>query len=501
MIQKEVHRLSVLRPLDVGKRKDSRWSCHVQPLREVVQGDNRKGFFPCSGNGNGQSWNNRGSNGNYWSSSLNSATNGRNLNFNSGGVNPQNNNNRFNGFAVRPVQHSILGILFFILTSSTHGADEKEAITRPLRGLLRCKKAQGNAKLCAPLGEKPKGEHGLAMRRSDEEMLQAFAIEMLYRRLSEEARDICSHVQGQDSAPSVFQLYPRSLRENLHTGLLQLHQGQGNTLRNRTSDGLLQEGESQLAAQVLCHAPGYSRILHAHSSQEAIADSHRLPAQDGYAQMPGREDVERCAGHGLPDMAYGNDSDAGPARELHHCGRQVELDWTGPCEEHAALGGRTGTPYWQPYVTAVLERLSKPIRPVCETRAEMQVLRTVCGRRHSSIARQGMAASAGSQDTALPKRNTWAGPSHGKAADKRGTSWYRVPGQLYQILQDVRVAQHPAAHREEDCLAGLLKATEDIAQCQLLPWYLPAYSLVQHQTQAVHERGIPENRCLRCRYD
>lgn len=64
-------------------------------------------FFPCSGNGNGSSWNNRGSNGNYWSRSLNSATNGRNLNFNSGGVNPQNNNNRFNGFSVRPVQQSL----------------------------------------------------------------------------------------------------------------------------------------------------------------------------------------------------------------------------------------------------------------------------------------------------------------------------------------------------------------------------------------------------------
>jgi hypothetical protein len=70
-------------------------------------------FFPCSGNGNGSSWNNRGSNGNYWSSSLNSATNGRNLNFNSGGVNPQNTNNRFNGFAGRAVQHSILNIPFF----------------------------------------------------------------------------------------------------------------------------------------------------------------------------------------------------------------------------------------------------------------------------------------------------------------------------------------------------------------------------------------------------
>ena len=64
-------------------------------------------FFPCSGNGNGSSWNNRGSNGNYWSRSLNSAANGRNLNFNSGGVNPQNNNNRYNGFAVRPVQQSL----------------------------------------------------------------------------------------------------------------------------------------------------------------------------------------------------------------------------------------------------------------------------------------------------------------------------------------------------------------------------------------------------------
>jgi hypothetical protein len=72
-------------------------------------------IFPCSGNGNGTSWNNRGSNGNYWAASLNSATNGRNLNFNSGGVNPQNNNNRFNGFSVRAVQHSFLDKLLFFL--------------------------------------------------------------------------------------------------------------------------------------------------------------------------------------------------------------------------------------------------------------------------------------------------------------------------------------------------------------------------------------------------
>ena len=63
-------------------------------------------FFPASGNRNGTGLNNRGSNGNYWSSSLQSSTNGYNLNFNSEGVNPANNNNRFNGFSVRAVQHS-----------------------------------------------------------------------------------------------------------------------------------------------------------------------------------------------------------------------------------------------------------------------------------------------------------------------------------------------------------------------------------------------------------
>ena len=63
-------------------------------------------FFPASGNRNGTSLNNRGTNGNYWSASLNSQTNGYNLNFNASGVNPANNNNRFNGFSVRAVQHS-----------------------------------------------------------------------------------------------------------------------------------------------------------------------------------------------------------------------------------------------------------------------------------------------------------------------------------------------------------------------------------------------------------
>ena len=49
------------------------------------------------------SLNNRGSNGNYWSSTQNDATNGWNLNFNSGNSN-MNNNNKANGFSVRCVR-------------------------------------------------------------------------------------------------------------------------------------------------------------------------------------------------------------------------------------------------------------------------------------------------------------------------------------------------------------------------------------------------------------
>jgi hypothetical protein len=61
-------------------------------------------FFPCSGYGNGSSWDGRGSYGYYWSRSLNSAAGGRYLVFFSGGVHPAGAGNRFGGFAVRPVQ-------------------------------------------------------------------------------------------------------------------------------------------------------------------------------------------------------------------------------------------------------------------------------------------------------------------------------------------------------------------------------------------------------------
>ena len=61
-------------------------------------------FFACSGYGYGQSWNNRGSDGYFWSRSLHSQTFGRSLNFYSGGVYPQIVNDRFYGFARRAVQ-------------------------------------------------------------------------------------------------------------------------------------------------------------------------------------------------------------------------------------------------------------------------------------------------------------------------------------------------------------------------------------------------------------
>ena len=61
-------------------------------------------FFSCSGFGLGRSWDGRGSNGVYWSSTFGSSRDARRLYFSSGGVNPQSNSSRYYGFAVRPVQ-------------------------------------------------------------------------------------------------------------------------------------------------------------------------------------------------------------------------------------------------------------------------------------------------------------------------------------------------------------------------------------------------------------
>lgn len=61
-------------------------------------------FFPAAGNYSGTSLNNRGSGGDYWSSTYNSATGARNLYFNSSEVNPQDISSRRNGFSVRAVR-------------------------------------------------------------------------------------------------------------------------------------------------------------------------------------------------------------------------------------------------------------------------------------------------------------------------------------------------------------------------------------------------------------
>ena len=61
-------------------------------------------FFPASGYYNGTTLNSRGSDGYYWSSSYNSATNAYNLDFYSSNVSPANNGGRRLGFSARAVQ-------------------------------------------------------------------------------------------------------------------------------------------------------------------------------------------------------------------------------------------------------------------------------------------------------------------------------------------------------------------------------------------------------------
>ena len=61
-------------------------------------------FMPFAGYIGGTSLDSRGSSGNFWSSSLSSQTNGCDLYFNSGGVDPADYGSRFLGFSVRAVQ-------------------------------------------------------------------------------------------------------------------------------------------------------------------------------------------------------------------------------------------------------------------------------------------------------------------------------------------------------------------------------------------------------------
>ena len=62
-------------------------------------------YFVRSGNYNYSNGNigTLGSDGRYWSSTASNTTNAYNLNFNGSNVNPQNSNNRGNGFSLRCV--------------------------------------------------------------------------------------------------------------------------------------------------------------------------------------------------------------------------------------------------------------------------------------------------------------------------------------------------------------------------------------------------------------
>ena len=71
-------------------------------------------FLPAAGNRNGTSINNVGSNGNYWSTTSQSATNAYNVNFNADNFNSQNNWDRFRGFSVRLASAAALTLVWFL---------------------------------------------------------------------------------------------------------------------------------------------------------------------------------------------------------------------------------------------------------------------------------------------------------------------------------------------------------------------------------------------------
>ena len=95
----------------------------------------QEGFLPAAGWCNGSSPNNQGSNGNYWSSSLNTdnPNNAWNMNFNSGNHNVSNNN-RNNGQSVRPVTEFTKAKPLPLLFDFSSG--EKDFDTTPSRLLL-----------------------------------------------------------------------------------------------------------------------------------------------------------------------------------------------------------------------------------------------------------------------------------------------------------------------------------------------------------------------------
>ena len=80
--------------------------------------------LPAAGNRNGQDVNNVQNNGNYWSSTANNSNNAYHLNFNDNNLNPQNNNNRYNGYSVRLVQDFTQLTIDFLSPSSLSGQGE-----------------------------------------------------------------------------------------------------------------------------------------------------------------------------------------------------------------------------------------------------------------------------------------------------------------------------------------------------------------------------------------
>jgi uncharacterized protein (TIGR02145 family) len=84
-----------------ASKRDTSASSFIRELTDCFEMCKRYVLLPMGGNRNNSSGslNNVGSNGNYWSSTVD-GTNSRNLNFNSSNAN-MNNNNRANGNSVR----------------------------------------------------------------------------------------------------------------------------------------------------------------------------------------------------------------------------------------------------------------------------------------------------------------------------------------------------------------------------------------------------------------
>ena len=94
----QIHRLSVCHR-EVVENKMLRFRLHLM----ILVPDEISRQPPAAGYVNGASLNNRGSNGNYWSSSFNSSASAWRLNFNSSEQNV-NTNNRSDGLSVRAVR-------------------------------------------------------------------------------------------------------------------------------------------------------------------------------------------------------------------------------------------------------------------------------------------------------------------------------------------------------------------------------------------------------------